>query len=331
MITTRFTELVGCTVPIQQAGMGAGLANPRLAAAVADAGGLGDGVDLPMTSDYPPDMTARVLDNASEQTAGTIGANFIMHFVDPALASECVAAAASRVRVVDFFLTDPDASLVQVAHDAGALVSWQVGSREEAVAAADAGCDFIIAQCIAAGGHVRGRIGMLALLDQVLGAVEVPVLAGGGIGSGRALAAVLKAGADGARVGTRFLAAPEADTHPVYLQALIEAEAEDTEYSEAFSTDWPDPRSKPHRVLRSSIEAAEAYPDEVVGEYLRTATGVRRPIKRFAPLDAHKGVTGAVEAMPFWAGESVDGVTRVQSAVEIVRELVSEAEELLQQ
>src|SRR5205807_2215219 len=83
---------------------------------------------------------------------------------------------------------------------AGALASWQVGSLREALAARDAGCDFIIAQGIEAGGHIRGKIGVLALLSEVLDAVDIPVLAAGGIGSGRSLAAVLAAGAAGARV-----------------------------------------------------------------------------------------------------------------------------------
>lgn len=323
MLTTRFTELVGCSVPIQQAGMGSGIATPRLAAAVANAGGLG--MVSVYGDDYTPDVVARVLDNAREQTTGAIGANFLMPGVDPALVEESVAAAARHARVVDFFWGDPDPGLVKIVHAAGALACWQVGSREEAVAAADAGCDFIIAQCIEAGGHVRGRIGVLALLDEVLVAVDVPVLAGGGIGTGRAVAAVLAAGAAGVRVGTRFLAAAEAGTHPTYVQALIAAEAKDTIYTEAFSVGWP----APHRVLRSCIEAAEAYHGEVVGEYVDVNTGKRSPIRRFQPLGIHTGVTGAIEAMPHWAGESVDGVKAVQPAAEIVRGLADEAERLL--
>ncbi len=323
MLTTRFTELVGCSVPIQQAGMGSGIATPRLAAAVANAGGLG--MVSVYGDDYTPDVVAWVLDSARKQTTGAIGANFLMPGVDPALVEESVAAAARHARVVDFFWGEPDPGLVKIVHAAGALACWQVGSREEAVAAADAGCDFIIAQCIEAGGHVRGRIGVLALLDEVLAAVDVPVLAGGGIGTGRAVAAVLAAGAAGVRVGTRFLAAAEAGTHPTYVQALIAAEAKDTIYTEAFSVGWP----APHRVLRSCIEAAEAYQGEVVGEYVDVNTGKRSPIRRFQPLGIHTGVTGAIEAMPHWAGESVDGVKAVQPAAEIVRELADEAERLL--
>jgi NAD(P)H-dependent flavin oxidoreductase YrpB (nitropropane dioxygenase family) len=101
------------------------------------------------------------------------------------------------VYVVDFFWAAPDPALVALVHAGGALASWQVGSLEEALAAEHAGCDFLIAQEIEAGGHVRGHLGLLALLDQVLGAVQLPVLAAGGIGSGRAMAAALVAARQG--------------------------------------------------------------------------------------------------------------------------------------
>ncbi|HKS70529.1 MAG TPA: nitronate monooxygenase, partial [Ktedonobacterales bacterium] len=256
MLTTRFTELVGCTVPIQQAGMGR-FANPELAAAVANAGGLG----LVSIERADPAYVARILDDARGRTNGALGVNLLGPDAEDPGDREAVAMAASRVRVVDFFWADPDAALVEIAHAGGALVCWQVGSLEEAVAAERAGCDFIIAQGIEAGGHVRGRIGLLALLDQVLAAVKVPVLAAGGIGSGRAMAATLAAGADGVRVGTRFVAAPEAHAHPAYVQALIAARPEDTVYTEAFSYGW---EHAPHRVLRSSVEGAESFEGEIV-------------------------------------------------------------------
>jgi NAD(P)H-dependent flavin oxidoreductase YrpB (nitropropane dioxygenase family) len=231
------------------------------------------------------------------------------------------------VRVVDFFHTDPDAALVEIVHRHGALACWQVGSPEEAVAAAAAGCDFLIAQGIEAGGHVRGRIGMLALLNEVLDTVAVPVLAAGGIGTGRAMAAALAAGADGVRVGTRFLAAEEAEAHPAYVQALIAARPQDTVYTEAFGAGWP--INAPHRVLRSCLQAAEAFPGEVVGEGRDYYTGQRYPIVRFGTVCTHKSDMGAIEAMSLWAGESVGGVTKIESAADIVRDLTAEAEHLL--
>src|SRR5207245_1761511 len=162
---------------------------------------------------------------------------------------------------VEFFYEDPE--LVEIAHAGGALVSWQTGSGPEAVAAERAGCDLIVAQGTEAGGHVRREIGLLALLGEVLPSIKVPVVAAGGIGTGRAMAAALAAGASAVRVGTRFVAAEEAGTHPAYVEKLIAAEAKDTILTEAFSENWP---NAPHRVLRSCVEAVERFQGEFVGE-----------------------------------------------------------------
>lgn len=321
MLTTRFTELVGCTIPIQQAPMGV-LASPKLAAAIADAGGLG----MVAANSMPADMVAGVFDDLGEHTPGVFGANFIRHFIDPARLHELVGIAAERSRVVDFFWSDPDPELIEIAHSRGALVSWQVGSREEALAAEAAGCDIIIAQGIGAGGHVLGQIGVLSLLDEVLNAVAIPVLAAGGIGSGRSLAAVLAAGADGARIGTRFIVAEEAAAHPTYVEALIGASGADTVYTEEFSGGWPD---APHRVLQSSLDAAHAFASTTVGENQNYYSDARSPVLRFDSTTAWAGTSGNVEAMSLWAGESVSTLTRVQPAGDILRELADEAERLL--
>jgi nitronate monooxygenase len=321
MLTTRFTQLVGCSAPIQQAGMGT-LSSPALAAAVSNAGGLG----MVSVAGQTTGLIEKWLDATREKTSGAIGANFLMPFVDPADAHECVAAAAARARVIDFFYGEPDPALIQTVHAAGALASWQVGSREEAIAAAHAGCDFIIAQGIEAGGHVRGTISLMALLNEVLEVVDVPVLAAGGIGSGRTMAAALAAGADGVRVGTRFVAAEESGAHPQYVEALIRAEAKDTSYTGVFSYGWPD---APHRVLRSSVEAAQAFQGDMVGQNVDPYTGEQFPVHRFQVGTIRKQTSGAIAAMPHWAGESVDGVKRVQPAAEIVHELADEAEKLL--
>jgi hypothetical protein len=168
VLTTRFTRLIGCNVPIQQAGMG-GVATAELASAVALAGALGmiGGVRLGAK------VLGEELDSLPGQTRSRIGVNFLVPFLD----RESLEVAASRVRVVEFFYGEPDADLIERAHGAGTLAAWQVGSVEEARAAAGAGCDFLVAQGIEAGGHVRGRIGLLPLLDGVLDAVNGPVLA----------------------------------------------------------------------------------------------------------------------------------------------------------
>ncbi len=315
MLKTAFTDLVGCRVPIQQAGMG-GVATPELAAAVADAGALGM-VNMVMV---PADDVAVALDALMEEATGMIGMNFLMPFLDQA----AVEVAASRVRVVELFYADPDAALVRRVHEGGALAAWQVGSLIEARAAAEAGCDFIVAQGTQAGGHIRGQLDLLPLLDMVLDAVDVPVVAAGGIGTARTMAAALAAGASGVRVGTRFLATHESNAHPAYVDALVRAGAGDTILTGAFSVMWPD---APHRVLRSCLEAAQDTEQDIVGE---TALGaIKMPVPRLSVSPPSRDTTGTIEAMALYAGESVGAVTAVVSAAEVVREMADGAEHLL--
>ncbi len=321
MLRTKFTELVGCTVPIQQAPIGS-LSNPGLAAAVANAGGLG----MIAVSGAGAEEIARLLDDTRKLTSGPFGANFIVHFMDRASVGECIKAAAARARVVEFFYSQPDPALIEIVHGGGALAAWQVGSFDEAVAAEKAGCDFIIAQGIEAGGHIRGVTGLLALLSEVLDTIKVPVLAAGGVGTGRAMAAAMAAGAEGVRVGTRFVAAEEAEAHPDYVNALIAAEAEDTVYTDIFSYGWPD---APHRVLRACVDAVRDFEGDIVGQRYWPDEDEWQPLHRFGSVSISKYIRGAIEAMSQWAGESVGGVKRVQPAAEIVEELAGQAEELL--
>jgi NAD(P)H-dependent flavin oxidoreductase YrpB (nitropropane dioxygenase family) len=304
MLETDFTRLVGCSVPIQLAGMGR-VSTPELAAAVSDAGGLGM-VNMVLA---PAEDVAVALAALVKETTGPVGINFLMPFLDVA----AVDAAAPHCRVVEFFYGDPQPGLVERVHQAGALADWQVGSADEARAAVQAGCDFVVAQGIEAGGHIRGTIGLLALLDEVLGAVEVPVLAAGGIGGPRAMAAALAAGAAGVRVGTRFVATAESGAHrwPAYIQALIRASAADTVITTGVSVVWPD---APHRVLRSAVQAVEG---DTAGE---SETG-----SPWTPIPQAL----AAAPMPPHAGESVGSVTQVQSAGDVVRELADGAERLL--
>ena len=315
MLTTRFTTLVGCLVPIQQAGMG-GVATAELAAAVADAGGLG----MLGAIRLPAPFLTQVLDQLNQQTRGVFGVNFLMPFLD----RSCVELASSKAKVVEFFYGDPAADLVKLVHTEGALACWQIGSVDEARAAVAAGCDFIVAQGVEAGGHVRGRIGLLSLLDQVLAAVSVPVVAAGGIGSARTMAAALAAGADAVRVGTRFVAATESAAHALYKEALVKASAEDTVLTEVFSVKWP---GAPHRVLRSCVKAAEVCQEEFVGE--TEVAGSKLSLPRFSTPTPTRLTTGIIEAMAHYAGESVSAVRGIQPAAEIVRALAEGAEQLL--
>lgn len=313
MLATRFTDLVGCQVPVQLAGMSR-VGTSALAAAVTNAGGLGM---LPGAS--PPELRPELSAVAATAT-GPFGVNFLIPFLD----DEAVELAAASARLVEFFHGEPHGSLVERVHRVGALAGWQVGSTEEARHAAGVGCDLVVAQGIEAGGHVRGRLPLLVVLDEVLEAVDVPVLAAGGIGTGRTMAAALAAGADGVRVGTRFVAATESGAHADYVRALVAAGSEDTVITEAFSLDWPD---APHRVLKSAVAALARWQDEVVA--VRRDGDREVPLRRGDSTPPSQNVHGTVAATALYAGQSVGAVTRVEPAAAIVAELVEEAVSLL--
>src|SRR5579859_3074274 len=210
-----------------------GVGTTELASAVAAAGGLG------------------MVPAGTQPAAGACGVNFLMPF-GPSLHD--IAAAARQSRVVEFFYAEPRADVVSAAHDAGALVGWQVGSAAEAVAAQKAGCDYVVAQGTEAGGHVRGSQGLDELLAQVRSSVRIPIIAAGGIATAERAAAVIRSGADAVRIGTRFVVSPESGAHPDYVRMLLAATAEDTMLTEWFSDGWA---NAPHRVLRSSVSAAQ--------------------------------------------------------------------------
>jgi NAD(P)H-dependent flavin oxidoreductase YrpB (nitropropane dioxygenase family) len=315
MIRTAFTDLVGCKLPVQLAAM-PNVVGSDLVVAVADAGGLAMYAD-PLEA---PGSLAKALQQIESRTRGVVGVNFLMPFLNP----ECVDAVADKARVVEFFYADPDARLVERARRHGALCSWQVGSVEEACAAENAGCDMLVVQGTEAGGHVRGKSSMLPLLSLVLDAVSIPVLAAGGIATARDLAAVLAAGAAGARVGTRLLAARESNAHPDYVARLLRAGPEDTVLTEAFSAMWP---HAPHRVLRSAVDAAQKLATPIAGH--TPITGASFPIEKLSVVPPARDTTGHVEAMALYAGESVGAVNDVRPAAEILRDLVGGAERLL--
>ena len=310
-MSERLCRILHCDLPIQLAPMGSVSASARLPAAVAAAGAHAMYPALALQ----PSALAPVLDELASGTSA-FGVNFIVPFMD----RDSLAAAIERAPYVDFFLADPEPRLVERVHAGGAVCGWQVESVEEARAAEAAGCDVVIAKAWESGGRKRieGPT-MLPLLDGVLNAVTVPVVAAGGIATARGVAAVLAAGADGARVGTRFIAAAESDAHPAWVEAVIAADADEAVVSSVFNAGLPEPG--PHRVLRSSIEAAEALTDTHAG-VIRVA-GLELPVPRFSPQPPTRESTGAISAMPFYAGQSVGAVHAVRPAAEIVAELAA--------
>lgn len=274
----RFTKLVGCDLPIQLAGMG-GVGTTELAKAVAAAGGLA------------------MVPSGTQPAAGTCGVNFLMPF-DPS--HDDITTAADQCGVVEFFYSMPRADVVSAAHARGAIAGWQIGSASEAVAAEAIGCDYIVVQGIEAGGHVRGTQLLDEVLAEVLACVSVPVVAAGGIATAERTAALIGAGANAVRVGTRFVASPESGAHPDYVRMLLTSTGDDTVITEWFNDGWP---NAPHRVLRSSLSAAEK-------SGWKGGVPPYRDVGR-NPLD-----------MAMYAGTGVGNVSRSEPAADIVTDLV---------
>ena len=232
---TWLTERFGVAVPVAAAPM-AGVSTGRLAAAVSAAGGLG-------TVGLGPTATP---ERVREQCAAAReGGGFGVGLMAWALAQddavvEVVAEQAPALVSVSY---GPYARWVARLQAAGAVVATQVGTLEEARAAEQAGVDVLVARGGEGGGHGRDDVATLPLLQDVLDAVRLPVLAAGGIGTARGLAAVLAAGAAGAWVGTAFLTCTEAATSPAARRRLLAAGGTDTAYGRVFDVAqrlaWP--------------------------------------------------------------------------------------------
>jgi nitronate monooxygenase len=314
-VRTPVCELLGIDRPIVQAPMAA---VPRLAAAVSNAGALGM-----VTLTWSKDAGAVVRETAA-LTARPFGGNFVLtedhhRHVDHALDA--------GLRIVSFMWGDPR-SYIDPVHGAGGIVLHTVGSAEEARQAVASGVDVVVAQGWEAGGHVWGSVATLPLVPAVVDAVApVPVIAAGGIGDARGVAAVLALGAQAAWLGTRFLLAEEMPIHEDYRRRLMAAaETEPQWYPNLYEVGWPD---SPHRALRNSTaEAWEAAgrpsPGHRPGEgdvIANFASG--EAIVRYEPAPPMDGTTGEIEALSMWAGQSVALARQPQSAADIVAELTS--------
>jgi NAD(P)H-dependent flavin oxidoreductase YrpB (nitropropane dioxygenase family) len=316
-VRTPVCELLGIEQPIVQAPIGSA-ACPRLAAAVSNAGALGM-LGLTWVADV-----ARVIVETAALTDRSFGGNFVLAWHQHSRLTEALDAG---LRIVSFTSGDP-MSYVDRVHDAGGLVLHTVGSAEEARRAVGCGVDVIVAQGWEAGGHVRGSVATLPLVPVVVDAVSpVPVIAAGGIGDARGVAAVLALGAQAAWLGTRFLLAAEAPVHEDYRRRLIHAVETDPEwYPDLFEMGWPD---APHRVIRNSTtDASEAAGRPTPGSRPREGEEVARwasgkPIVRYSSVLALEGLTGDIEALPLWAGQSVALAKRPQPAAEIIAELTA--------
>lgn len=322
---TLLCDLLGIERPIVQAPMG-GVVTPRLAAAVSEAGGLGT---LPVTWSDPGSI-----DDLVRETRALTDLPFAVNLLVAWPQEERLGVALEAGAPVVSLGWGAGGEVIQQAKDGGAKVLVTVGTPAEAHSAAAAGADAVVAQGWEAGGHVWGEIATLALVPAVVDAVDVPVVAAGGIADARGVAAVLALGAQGAWVGTRFLLAEESSAHPEYRKLLLEAGAADTVHSMLFDGGWPD---APHRTLRNSTvtgweEAGRPEPGNRPGEGEEVAQRADgSPIPRYASSTPADGQQGQIEAMSLWAGQGVGLVTSIQPAADIVRELDEGADEVLRE
>jgi NAD(P)H-dependent flavin oxidoreductase YrpB (nitropropane dioxygenase family) len=318
--TGAFTENLGLELPIIQAGMGGGLAGAPLAAAVSEAGGLGTIGIL-----APDDLEAEIA-AARQRTTKPIAANLLLPFARPGHWR-----AADAADVVVTFWGKPLRRTER---------TWihQCGSVEEARMAERAGADAVIAQGVEAGGHVRGRLPALELLERVKAALPggFPVLSAGGVAEVRTARERLDAGAAAVVSGTRFVLSEESGAHPSYQQRLLDAD--ETILTELFGMGWP----AAHRVVRNAATDRWLGDDRRGPGWLRAVHRTSAPVLSRVPMGLQAKLAGSqsadrpffgpaaavagrpdnlVDAGPLYAGECVASITDIRPAAELVREL----------
>ena len=214
-------------------------------------------------------------------------------------------------------LGTPPSDVIAKVHAHGALVAALVGTVDQARRQVEAGVDVIVAQGSEAGGHT-GEIGTMVLVPDVVDAVHpTPVLAAGGIGCGRQIAAALALGADGVWTGSVWLTVSESDLHPVAVKKLLAATSKDTVRSRSLS-------GKPARQLRTAWTEAWDSPESpgtlpMPLQFMATAEAVTR-IHRYA----HSEQSGAKELIGSPVGQIVGRMKAVRPARELIYEMVNE-------
>lgn len=330
MRTTPLCQQLEIQLPILCAGMGGGIAGPELVGAVSNAGGLGV---LGMLG-LPPPLIRQQIQHTRTLSPRPFGGNLVVPFLQGGELDVCFD---EQVPVLVLFWGDPQ-PLVADAHRRGIKVIMQVGSVQEASTAAAAGVDAIMAQGVEAGGHVRSTTALSILVPSVVEAVRpLPVIAAGGIATGRGLAAALSLGAQAVSIGTRFLCSEEARVTRAYKERIVNSRAEDTVYTTLFDIGWP---GAPHRVLRNKTvtewEAAGCPPSgrrPGEGSVIGTATlaGMTVPAIRYSTIPPVTGFEGDMEYAALYCGESCSLVNDIKPAAQIVEDIMREADAAAQQ
>lgn len=316
MITTPLCSLLGITHPLLNASM-AGTATGELAAAVSEAGGFGM---IGGTNPGGASWLREQIQIARSRTSRPFGVGFISSFPDTAELAQV--ALEEGVAAINHSFADPT-PFIASAHAAGVKIFVQVQTLKQALRAARAGADVIVAQGGEAGGHA-GAIGTFALLPAIVDAVApVPVVAAGGIADGRGLAAALLLGAHGVWMGTRFVTSHEWGGPDWEQAAVLAATSDDTVQTRLYDliSERPFPAENPDRMLRN------AFIDRWSG--------------REAEIPAHREeLTDEIDAgsaradltiAGISAGVSAGLIATARPAGEIVRDIVRDAETLLRE
>jgi NAD(P)H-dependent flavin oxidoreductase YrpB (nitropropane dioxygenase family) len=326
MLTTRITEAFGLTTPIINAGM-AFVAGPELAAAVANAGGLGmlGGAML------PPEGLRAVIQATKSLTLRPFGVDFIREMEDMSLIEVVVE---ERVPLVVFFWNTPTPEIVARLKASGTAFWMQVGSVAEARSAAALGVEALIVQGSEAGGHNRAEAPLAELFPAVRAALpELPLIGAGGIVDGASMAAALRMGAEAVWCGTRFLASQEADAHSEYKQRVVEARAGETVMTTVFGPEFPGQplRALPNRATRRSAgrerEALAESEGDVIGEV--TLGRVTLPVPRYSAILPVRAFAADLEWACLTAGESAAAIDAILPAAAIVERMTEEAAVIL--
>jgi enoyl-[acyl-carrier protein] reductase II len=320
-LRTPICDRLGIDYPIFQAGMG-WVAHAELAAAVSEAGGLGViGAGSTMT----PDELREQIRYVKRHTDRPFGVDILFATIK-ASGSEVVrytdavqhmvkVVLEERVPVLISGLGSPR-GVVPEAHANGIFVMSVVGAVRHAVKAVGDGVDAVIASGCDGGGHV-GQIGTAVLIPAVVDAVDVPVLAGGGLADGRGLAAALAFGAQGVWMGTRFIATEEAMAHENYKAKIVAITTADTVVTRAHS-------GKPCRLIRNRFTASWEGREHDIEPYPLQALHVGH---KASELGRRQGDTDN-GVMP--AGQSSGLIREITSAREVVNNVVEEAIRVLE-
>jgi nitronate monooxygenase len=315
-----FLDSLGIETPVVQAGMGGGLSRHELAAAVSEAGGLGT------IAVAGPEPIRRELAAARALTDRPIAVNVLLPF-----ARRSWFEAAAGADVIVTFWGAPK-------RRGGGTWIHQCGSVAEARSAYAAGADAVIVQGVEAGGHVRGSLSALELLERVRAALppDYPLLLAGGIAERGDVRQALEAGAGAAVAGTRFLLSGESRAHPEYKQRLLGAD--ETILTELFGLGWP----APHRVIPNAATEHHLGVDSRVPAPNRALNRLSAPGARFTPASIQRRLIRAqrptsrmltpqgptddgpetlLDAGPLYAGETVARIGEVRPAAEIVSAL----------